>query len=135
MAEGSTYKSEYIMGCQSIEEVMTLWGALHALGVPVRTPTMWYGDNLGMLQSTGLPDSTLKKKHMSISYYMCRKQVAVEVILPIKVGTGNNDADMSTKGLDIQPIEHLCKVVFTKPFHTQEDISLQRMKVWFKQIR
>jgi hypothetical protein len=26
-AEGSTYGSEYIAGCQSIEEVMTLWGA------------------------------------------------------------------------------------------------------------
>jgi len=87
-----------------------------------------------MLQSTGLPSSTLKKRHMSIAYHVCRGQVAVEAILPIKVGTGNNVADMSTKGLDIQPIEHLCKVVFAKPFHTLEDISLPRMKVWFKQI-
>ena len=97
-------------------------------------PTTWYGDNLGMLQSIGLPSSTLKKRHMSIAYHMCREQVAAEAILPIKVGTGNNVVDMSTKGLDIQPIEHLCKVVFAKPFHTPEDISLQRMKVWFKQI-
>jgi len=51
---------------------MTLRGALYALGVPVKTPTMWYGDNLGMLQSTGLPDSTLKKRHMSISSYVQR---------------------------------------------------------------
>jgi hypothetical protein len=133
-AEGSTYGSEYIAGRQSIEEVMTLRGALRALGVPVRTPTTWYGDNLGMLQSTGLPDSTLKKRHMSIAYHMCREQVAAGAILPIKVGTGNNVADMSTKALDIQPIEHLCKVVFAKPFHTPEDINLRRMKVWFKQI-
>jgi hypothetical protein len=55
---------------------------------------------------------------------MYREQVAVEVILPIKVGTGNNVADMPTKALDIQPIEHLCKVVLATPFHTQEDISL-----------
>jgi len=113
---------------------MTLRGALRALGVPVRTPTTWYGDNLGMLQSTGLPDSTLKKRHMSIAYHMCREQVAMGAILPIKVGTGNNVADMSTKALDIQPIEHLCKVVFAKPFHTPEDINLRRVKVWFRQI-
>jgi len=80
VTEGSTYGSEYIAGRQSIEEVMTLQGALRALGVPVRTPTTWYGDNLGMLQSTGLPDSTLKKRHMSITYHMCREQVAAEVI-------------------------------------------------------
>jgi hypothetical protein len=43
-AEGSTYGSEYIVGRQSIEEVMTLQGALRALGVPVRTPTTWYGE-------------------------------------------------------------------------------------------
>jgi len=133
-AEGSTYGSEYIAGRQSVEEVMTLRGALRALGVPVRTPTTWYGDNLGMLQSTGLPDSTLKKRHMSIAYHMCREQVAMGAILPIKVGTGNNVADMSTKALDIQPIEHLCKVVFAKPFHTPEDINLRRVKVWFRQI-
>jgi hypothetical protein len=133
-AEGSTYGSEYIAGRQSVEEVMTLRGALRALGVPVRTPTTWYGDNLGMLQSTGLPDSTLKKRHMSIAYHMCREQVAMRAILPIKVGTGNNVADMSTKALDIQPIEHLCKVVFAKPFHTPEDINLRRVKVWFRQI-
>jgi hypothetical protein len=65
---------------------------------------------------------------------MCREQVATEAILPIKVGTGNNIVDMSTKALDIQPIEHLCKVIFAKPFHTPEDINLRRIEVWFEQI-
>jgi hypothetical protein len=53
------------------------------------TPTTCYGDNLLMLQSTGLPDSTLKKMHASISHHMCREQVVADVILPIKVGIGN----------------------------------------------
>jgi hypothetical protein len=41
MAERSTYGSEYIAGHQSVEEVKTLWGALHVLGVSIRSPTTW----------------------------------------------------------------------------------------------
>jgi hypothetical protein len=94
-AEGIMYGSEYIAGHQSVEEIKSLRKTLQALGVPLTTR---FGDNLGMLPSTGLPQSFLKKRHVTISYHMmCREQVAAGVILPIKVGKGNNVADMPIK--------------------------------------
>ncbi len=81
----SSYGSEFIAGRISVEEVIALRGALQALGVPVKSPTKWYGDNLGMLQSSIIIEATLKKRHVNIAH----EQVAANVLTPIKVPTGS----------------------------------------------
>jgi hypothetical protein len=69
-AEESSYDAEFIVGHISVEEVIALRGVLRALGVPVMSPTKWYGDNLGMLQSSNIPEATWKKRHVNIAYHM-----------------------------------------------------------------
>jgi hypothetical protein len=130
-AEASSYGCEFIAARQSVEEVIALWGALRSLGVPVLSPTKWYGDNLGMLQSSSLPESTLKKRHVCIAYHMCREQVATGVLLPIKVGTGENLADTGTKSLATEALEHHNKVIFAKPFQTEAEVAMRWLGVWY----
>jgi hypothetical protein len=117
------------------EEVIALRGALLALGVPVLSPTKWYGDNLGMLQSSNIPESALKKRHVSIVYHMCCEQVASKALTPIKVKTGDNVADTGTKALERVALEHLNNVIFARPFRSDTQIALRRMRIWYESMR
>jgi len=131
-AEPSSYGSEFIAAHQSVEEVVSELGALWALGVPVLSPTKWYGDNLGMLQSSSVPESTLKKRHVNIAYHMCREQVATGVLLPIKVHTSDNLADTGTKALAPEAIEHHNNVIFARPFQSEAEIAMRRLGLWYE---
>jgi hypothetical protein len=93
--------------------------------------TKWYGYNLGMLQPIGAPDSTLKKRHVSIAYHMCREQVATGALLPIKMQTGENVADTATKALENESFTHLNSVLLSKLFQTDGQVSLRRVGVWY----
>jgi hypothetical protein len=84
-----------------------------------------------MLQSTGVPGSTLKKRHASIAYHMCREQVATGALLPIKVQTGDDVADTAKKGLENELLTHLNSVLFSKLFESDEQVSLSRVGVWY----
>jgi hypothetical protein len=134
-AEPSSYGCEFIAARQSVEEVIATRGALRALGVPILGPTKWYGDNLGMLQSSSLPESTLRKRHVNIAYHMCREQVAAGVLLPIKVHTGDNLADTGTKALATDAIEHHNKVIFARPFQSEAEIAMRRLGLWYEAYR
>jgi hypothetical protein len=103
--------------------------------VPVASPTKWYGDNLGMLQSSNIPESTLKKRHVNIAYHMCREQLASNVLTPIKVCMGDNVADTPMKVLEGSSLEHINRVLFAKPFHTGYKINLHRIKVRYESIK
>jgi hypothetical protein len=113
---------------------MTLCGALWALEAPVRSSTKWYGDNLGMLQSTANPDSTRKKRCVIASYHMCRVQVPAGVRMPNKVRTGDNITKMETKALEVGNIEDLGRVVFARLFYGQKDFVLRKISIWYKAL-
>ena len=70
---------------------------LRSLGVKVDKPTIMYGDNLGVIQSSTRPDSPLKKKNIAISYHKTRECVAAGIIEVRKVDTKDNLADPLTK--------------------------------------
>ena len=92
--------------------------------MPVKSPTKWYSDNLGMLQSSSSPESTLKKRHLKMAYHMCHEQVASKVLTPIKVKTGDNVADTAAKALDGTAIDHHDQILFAKPFRSENQIKL-----------
>jgi hypothetical protein len=123
-AEASTYGSEFIAECISVEEVIALRGALQALGVPMKSPTKWYGDNLGMLQSSNKPESALQKRHVNIAYHMCREQAALKILTPIKVKIEDNVVDTVTKALEGVALEH----------HSETEITLWQMRIWYRSI-
>ena len=52
-----------------------------------------------MYKNTVLPESTLKKKHHSISYQVYHEAIAARVVQIAKEGTTTNLADLFTKAM------------------------------------
>jgi hypothetical protein len=51
------------------------------MGVPIAGPMYVYGDNMSVIHNTRHPESTLKKKNLSICYHAVRRAVAmVEIV-------------------------------------------------------
>ena len=46
---------------------------LRMMGVPIEGPTNVYCDNEAVVSNSSLAESTLKKKHLSVSYHKTRK--------------------------------------------------------------
>jgi hypothetical protein len=81
--------------------VEALWGIRYKLrmmvGIPIAGPTYVYGDNMSVIHNTQQPESTLKKKNLSICYHTVCKAVAMGEILMSHVPTKNNFSDFMTK--------------------------------------
>ncbi len=95
--ESSVFGAEFVAMKLSVE---ALWGIrykLHMMGVPIAGPTYVYGDNMSVVHNTQRPESTLKKKNLSICYHTVRKAVAMGEILTSHEQTKNNFSDFMTK--------------------------------------
>ena len=79
------------------EESIAIRYMLRCLGVPVVDATGLYCDNLGVVLSSALAETQLKKKHVAISYHTVREAVAAGIVQPIKINTKDNFADICTK--------------------------------------
>ena len=62
--------------------------------------TKIFGDNNAVIINTSVPESTLKKKHHSISYNCVRESIASGIVLIFKANTGSNLADLFKKLVD-----------------------------------
>ena len=100
MVEASTFGSEFVALRVGIEQNNALRSKLQQMGVPILGPTDIYCDNNGVFKNSHLPESTLKKKYLSICYHFvhecCAKQAARIACVP----TDMNLADLATKCLD-----------------------------------
>ena len=114
--QASTYAAEFMAGRAAVEEAQGIRYVLRSLGVPLKGPTALYGDCMGMIQSSSLPDGTLKKKHVAISYHTVREQVAAKAVELYKVDTSENIADLLTKSLSVGVLMPLCKKIWPKEF-------------------
>ena len=95
--ESSTFGSEFVALRKAIEMVKSLRYKLRMFGVPIEGAALIFGDNDSVVKNSSRPESTLKKKHHSISYHTAREAVAAGIAYIIKVGTGYNLADIFTK--------------------------------------
>ena len=95
--EVSTFGSEFIASRIAIEMIESLRYKLRMFGVPLNGPTNMFMDNEAVYKSASIPESTLKKKHLSIAYHRCREAVAAGTIRIAKEGTETNLADLFTK--------------------------------------
>lgn len=73
---------------------------LRCLGIRLKGKTWLPGDNLGMLQSSTIAASELKKKPQAVSFHMVRECTAANIVVPIKCDTLVNIADFLTKSLE-----------------------------------
>ncbi len=105
--ESSVFGAEFFAMKLGVE---VLWGIrykLRMMGIPIAGPTYVYGDNMSVIHNTQRPESTLKKKNLSICYHAVRKAVAMGEILTSHVRTENNFSDFMTKVTYGQKWRHL----------------------------
>ena len=108
----STYDSEFSAMRSAVEETMAIRYSLRSLGVKVQQASNVMCDNLGVVQNSLQAGSLLKKKHVAVSYHATREAVACRAILPLKIDTHDNYADLMTKSLPKQTFWGLSKALF-----------------------
>ena len=97
--ETSTFGSEFINMKTAVQHVEALCYKLQMFGIPMEGPTNVFCDNEAVFKNTSIPDSTLKKKHMSICYHQAREEVAAHTMWVAKEGTATNLTNLFTKPL------------------------------------
>jgi hypothetical protein len=96
----STYGAEFCAMRLATEEAINIRYMLRSLGIRVTQPTKLFGDNLGVIQNASVPDATLKKKHVALSYHCVREAIAAKITAPYKLDSKDNFADVLTKPLE-----------------------------------
>ena len=97
--ETSTFGSEFVAMRIATELTESLIYKLRMFGVPIDGPARVFCDNESVVRSSSFPESTLKKKHVSIAYHKVREAVAAGKILIYYESTNSNLADLFTKVL------------------------------------
>ena len=95
--ESSTFSSEFIALKTAAEKIMALRYKLRMLGVPIEGPARVFCDNEAVYKNTSNPASTLKKRHQSVAYHLCREAVAAGIMLIYKEDGETNLSDILTK--------------------------------------
>ena len=97
--ETSTFGSEFVALRIATEMVEGLLYKLRMFGVPINDEARIFCDNESVVKGSTFPESTLKKKHVSIAFHRIREAVAAGKILIYYEASGSNLADLLTKPL------------------------------------
>lgn len=97
--ETSTFGSEFVALKIAVELIESLVYKLRMFGVPIEGETRIFCDNESVVNSSGYPETVLKKKHCSVAYHKVRESVAAGKTLVYYESTNSNLADLFTKPL------------------------------------
>ena len=107
--EAATYGSEFMAARIATQQMIDLRLTLRHMGIPIDGPSWMFGDNEGVIKSSTIPASTLKKRHNALSYHTVRAAISAGIIefrhIPGKI----NPADMLTKHLEPRDLEPLTR--------------------------
>ncbi len=78
-------------------------------GMPVVNPVNIFCDNQSVVTNASVPESKLKKRHVSISYHKVREAIAAGTIRIAFIPSKENLADMLTKSLGGPQLNYLCR--------------------------
>ena len=97
--ETATYGSEFVAARIGVDKIVEMRYMLRMLGVTMTGPSYMFGDNLAVVNSSRIPDDTLKKRHNALSYHRVREAIAADIIKFIHIDGDKNPADILTKPL------------------------------------
>ena len=103
------------------------------MGVPIKGPTLLFGDNKSMVKNVTLPQSTLKKQHNAIAYHKVRQAVAGGFVGIVHCWLEHNLADWGTKMVTGKVHQHLMHHQSYPPTSVREywrDISHGTNTLW-----
>ena len=109
---------------QACEQVMDLRYTLRMMGIPLDGPAWCFGDNMSVITSSTVPQSTLNKRHNALSYHRVRECIAAKILYLVHIDGTLNPSDALTKSLGwtkfwplIQPLLFWKgETILTKPF-------------------
>jgi len=110
--ESSTFGLEYISVKTAIDLVEALRYKLRMFGIPIDKSTLVFCDNEAVVLNSTHPESTLKRKHVSIAYHHFREAQAEGHIKVGFIKGMENLADMLTKVLPGWRLRQLMNLVF-----------------------
>jgi hypothetical protein len=76
MVESSSFGSDFIALRIATEKLEALWYKLWMMGIPIDGSANVFCDNEYVVKSSSTPETTLKKKHISICYHKVREAQA-----------------------------------------------------------
>ena len=97
--ESSTFGSEFVALRLSTEQIISLRYKLRMFGIPIEGAANVFCDNESVFKNASMAESRLKKKHNSICFHRVRECVASAILMPYKVASEFNLADLLTKSL------------------------------------
>ena len=95
--EASTFGAKLCAMKTTVEIIEALRYKSRMFNIPVKGPDNVYYDNKDVTKNTIIPESTLKKKHPSVTYHRCWEAVAAGTVRIAKQGTEKNPKDLFTK--------------------------------------
>jgi hypothetical protein len=113
--ETATYGSEFVAARIGVDKIVEMRYMLRMLGVPMNGPSIMFGDNLAVINSSAIPDDTLKKRHNALAYHRVREAIAAKIIKFYHIDGKENPADVLTKFLDSKTWWHLLKPILHWP--------------------
>lgn len=94
----STVEAEYVAASEATAEARWLRTVLATIGYPQERTVLWV-DNQGAIKLANNPSTHQRTKHIDIKYHFIRKAILDDEIILNYVHTGQQQADMLTKGL------------------------------------
>ena len=79
-----------------VQQIIVLRFMLRYMGVPMDGPSWMLGDNEGVVKSSVIPASTLKKRHNALSYHTVRASIAAGFVKFRHIPSQANIADCLT---------------------------------------
>jgi hypothetical protein len=69
-------RSEFVMACMAMEQIIDLRTTEHCLGVPVREKSHMFGDNKSIIDSAAAPHAKPDKHHNALCFHWVCEAVA-----------------------------------------------------------
>jgi hypothetical protein len=95
--ETATYGSEFVAAHTATEQIMANRAAFRYISVSIEGPTFMFGDNRSVIDSSTVPQSSLSKRHVALSYHQVREAIAAKVICFMWIDSASNQADILSK--------------------------------------
>lgn len=111
----STQEAEYVALCHAGCEAVHLRNLITELGFQPSAPTTINEDNQGALRLSTEQILNTKSKHIPIRYHKIRELVDQKHVLPVKVHTNDNAADLFTKNLAFQKFGTFRQMILGTP--------------------
>uniref|UniRef100_A0A251S0V3 Uncharacterized protein n=1 Tax=Helianthus annuus TaxID=4232 RepID=A0A251S0V3_HELAN len=95
--------------CAATSEVLWLINVLKELHINVMLPIDIFCDNNTAISIAASPIFHDRTKHFEIDLFFLREKISAGVIKTISIESGNQPADIFTKGLDVYQHDSLIK--------------------------